>query len=153
MRGGVRFAVAAPRGIELKEDILLIVLDNLIVVMRHHDRDRAVLLLGHGLALDARLDLAGHVFVDKRTHVLLRELLGLVEGELLVLGHVLDGEGGPLVDLEVQVAGVGAEGAGVDGGEVDLALVLLGDGLQGVGQLLALLSGRGEDVCQRKAGL
>ena len=145
--------MATPRGVELEQDILLVVLDDLVVIVRHYDRDGAVLLLGHGLALDARLDLARHVIVDKGADVLLGKLLGLVEGELLVLGHILDGKGGPFVDLEVQIAGVSAEGAGVDGGEVDLALVLLGDGLQDVGKLFALLRGRGEDVCQRKTSL
>ena len=73
--------------------------------------------------------------------------------ELLVLLRVLDSEGGPLADFEVKVAGVLAEGLGVDGGEVDLALVLLGDGLEGLRESLALFRGLGEDIGKWDAGL
>lgn len=46
-----------------------------------------------------------------------------------------------------------AESGSVDGSEVDLSAVLLGDGLQVGGERLALLGGLGEDVGEGKAGL
>jgi len=64
---------------------------------------------------------------------LLCELLALIQGELLVLDSLLDGKGGPLVHFKIQITGVGAEGFGVNDGEVDLALVFLGNGLEGLG--------------------
>jgi hypothetical protein len=42
---------------------------------------------------------------------------------------------------------------GVNGGEVDLALVQLGERLQGLSECRTLLDGLGEDVCKRDAGL
>jgi hypothetical protein len=71
----------------------------------------------------------------------------------LVLGDVLDGERGPGANLEVQVAGVLAESGSVDGSEVDLSAVLLGDRLEVGGERLTLLGGLGEDVGEGKAGL
>lgn len=46
-----------------------------------------------------------------------------------------------------------AKGFGVNGGEVDLALVLLGNRLEGFGERLALIGSVGEDVCERETGL
>lgn len=65
----------------------------------------------------------------------------------------MDGEGGELLGLEVQVAGVGTEELSVQGDDVDFTTVLLGDGAEVLSELLTLLSGLGEDVGQGKAGL
>lgn len=46
---------------------------------------------------------------------------------------------------------MGTEGLGVNGTEVNLALVLLSDGLESLVQLLALLGGLGEDVGEGEA--
>ncbi|KAH4295492.1 hypothetical protein HBI01_156720 [Parastagonospora nodorum] len=98
-----------------------------------------------------RLDLAGEEVLDKSANVLLGDLLVLVVGELLVLVGALDGESGPGASLEVKVSSVLAERLGVDGGEVDGTLVLEGEGLQLLGEVVALLLGLGEDVGQRNA--
>lgn len=45
------------------------------------------------------------------------------------------------------------KGLGVDSGEVDLALVLLGNRLEGFSERLALIGSVGEDVCERETGL
>jgi hypothetical protein len=50
--------VTAPRGIELEQDILVVVDDELLVALTDNNGDRALLGLGDGLGLDARLDLA-----------------------------------------------------------------------------------------------
>lgn len=149
----IRFAVAAPWGIEFQQDVLVLVNDNVFIVVCHHDLNGTFLLFRDGLGFDAGLDLAVNEVLDESTNVLLGQFLALVEGEFLVLDGFLDGEGGPFVDFEVEVAGVGAEGFGVDGGEADLALVLLGDRLQFGGQLVALFRGFGEDVGKGDASL
>ncbi len=130
--------MAAPRSVVLNQDILIIIHDNLLVVVRDNDSDRAFLLLGDRLRLDAGLDLALEEVADELADVLLGNLLVLRVGELLVRLGVLDREGGPLANLKVEVAGVLAKGLGVDGSDVDLALVRRGHGSQLVGKLLAL---------------
>lgn len=145
--------MTAPRGVELDEDVLSVVEDDLLVVVGNDDGDGAVLLLGNRLALDAGLHLAAAEVVDELGDGLDGDVLGLLEGELLVLDRVLDGERRPLANLEVQVARVLAERLGVDGGKVDLALVLLGNRLQLGGERLALLLSLGEDVGEGKASL
>ena len=133
--------MAAPGRVELEEDVLFVVDDEVLVALRDYDGDGALLLFGDGLALDAGLDGAGDDVVDEFANLLLGEIGGRTLGgerELLVLRRVLDGEGGPCADLEVQVAGVLAESLGVDGGEVELSLMLLGDRLQGLGERFAL---------------
>lgn len=154
--GGEGLAVSAPRSVELEKDILLVVHHNILVVLGHNNSDWTLLLLWDRLALDRWLNLASNEVLEKLANLLLADRLGVTGvgvRELLVLGDVLDGEGGPLADLEVEVAGVLAKGGGVDGGEVDLALVLLSDGLEGVGERSALFGGLGEDVGERNAGL
>lgn len=149
-------AVAAPGCVELEEHVLVVVDHDVLVILGHDNGDWALLLLRDRLALDARLELAGDVVVDEGADVLGADVLGaalLGVGELLVLLRVLDGESGPGAGLEVEVGGVLAEGGGVDGGEVDLAAVLLGDGLEGLGKGFALFGGLGEDVGERDAGL
>ena len=83
----------------------------------------------------------------------MRDLLALVEGEFLVFDGFLDGESGPFVGLEVEIACVGAKGLSVDGGEIDLAFVLLGDGFQCLGESFALFWGFGKNVAERNASL
>jgi hypothetical protein len=150
--GSEGLAVSAPRGVEFEKNILLVVNDVLLVGGGNDNVD-ALLLLGNGLRLDGRVDLAFKEILDELADGLLGDLFVLVVGELGVLGGVLNGEGGPLANLEVEVASVLAEGLGVNGSKVDLALELLGDGLQFGGEFLALLLGLGEDVGKRNAGL
>jgi hypothetical protein len=154
--GSKGLAVSAPRGVELDENILLVVDDEVLVALGDDHGGTGLLLLGDGLALDAGLDLAGDKVLNERADSLFGDVLGsalLGVGELLVLGDVLDGERGPGADLEVQVAGVLAESGSVDGSEVDLSAVLLGDRLEVSGESLTLLGGLGEDVGEGKAGL
>jgi hypothetical protein len=149
-------AVSAPGGVEFNKNVLLVVDHEVLVALGDDDSGTGLLLLGDGLALDAGLDLAGDEVVNERADSLLADVLGstlLGVGELLVLGDVLDGERGPGADLEVQVAGVLAESGSVDGSEVDLSAVLLGDRLEVGGERLTLLGGLGEDVGEGKTGL
>lgn len=138
--------MAAPWGVEFQQDVLVIVDDNVFVVVCNDDLDGTFLLFWDRLGFDAGLDLAVNEVLDESTDVLLGQLLALVEGEFLVLDGFLDGESGPFIDFEVEVAGVGAEGLGVDGGEADGSLVLFGHGLQFSGELITLFRGFGEDV-------
>ena len=121
--------------------------------MRHDDLDAAFLLLGDRLALHARRDLAVDKVLHESADFVMRHLLALVEGEFLVFDRFLDGKRGPLVGLEVEITGVGAKGFGIDGGEIDLAFVLLRDGLQGLGEGFALFRGFCEDVAEWNASL
>jgi hypothetical protein len=149
-------AVSAPGGVEFNKNVLLVVDHEVLVALGDDDSGTGLLLLGDGLALDAGLDLAGDEVVNERADSLLADVLGstlLGVGELLVLGDVLDGERGPAADLEVEVAGVLAESGSVDGSEVDLSAVLLGDRLEVGGERLTLLGGLGEDVGEGKTGL
>jgi hypothetical protein len=114
------------------------------------------LFLWDRLALDAWLNLASDEVLNELANLLCAECLGgsrLGVWELLVLGGVLDGECGPLANLEVEIASVLAESAGVNGSEVDLALVRLGDWLEVLSERLALLWCLGEDVCEWDTGL
>jgi len=147
----VRFAVTTPRGVELDKDILLRVHDNVLVVLCDNGGDGAIVLLGDWLALDAGLNLAGDKVIEELGNGLLGNIAG--EGELLVLLGVLDGKGGPLADLEVQVAGVLAESLCINGGKVNLTLDLLGNRLERFGEGLALFRSFGEDVSERDASL
>jgi hypothetical protein len=146
-------AVSTPGGIEFKKDVLVVVDDKIIVVLGDDNGNRAFLGLGNRLRLDAGFDLASNEVVDESANVLLSNLLGLVEGVLLVLIGSLDSESGPLADLEVQVATVLTEGLGVDGREVDDALVFLSKGLELFGERVALFLGLGEDVGKGKTRL
>lgn len=149
--GGQSLAVTAPGGVELNQDILLVIKDNLLVVLGNDNSDGTVVGLRDGLGLDAGLHLAGRELLNELGDVIVGDLLLLVKGELLVLDGLLDGERGELVGGEVEVAGVSTERLGVDGSEVDLAAVLLSDGLQGGAKFLTLLGGLGEDVGEGKA--
>lgn len=150
--GSESLAVTAPRSVELNQDILGVVEDDLFVVLGDDDGDRAVIGLRDVLGLDAGLQLAVNKVLGELLNILLGDLLVLVEGELLVLLNVLDGESGELVGLEVQVASVGAELLRINSGKVDDATVGLGDSLQLLAQLLALLWALSEDVGKRDLG-
>jgi hypothetical protein len=154
--GGEGLAVSAPGGVELEENVLVVVNNEVLVALGDDHGGTRLLLLGNRLALDAGLDLATNKLLNESADSLLADVLSgtlLGEGVLLVLGDVLDGERGPGANLEVEVAGVLAESGSVDGSEVDLSAVLLSDGLQVGGERLALLGGLGEDVGEGKAGL
>lgn len=130
--------MTAPWSIELDQDIFLVVKDNFIVVLGNDNGDWAILLLWNSLRFDAWLDLASNEVVNELANGLSSKLVGLVEWELLVLDSLLDSESWPLANLEVEVATVLSEGLCVNGGEVDLALVLLGDLLEVLGEGLTL---------------
>jgi hypothetical protein len=148
--------VSAPWCVELEQDILIVLDHDVLVVLGDHNSDWTVLLLWDRLALNAWLDVASQEVIDELADGLLAEIadgaLGC-EWELLVLLCVLDGEGGPLADLEVEVAGVLTERLSVDRGEVELAFVLFGDWLEALGERLALVGLLGEDVGKRDASL
>ena len=125
-------AVSAPGGVELKEDVLVVVDNEVLVALGNDHSGTRLLLLGNGVGLDAGLNLALNELLNESADSLLADVLdGTLLGvrELLVLGDVLDGECGPGANLEVEVAGVLAESGSVDGSEVDLSAVLLSDGL------------------------
>lgn len=145
--------MSAPRGVELQEDILVVLNDELLVAVGHNGGHRALLGLGNRLGLDARLDLAVKNILDKSADILGVEVLGLVIGILGVLRGVLDSEARELLGLQVQVGGMGTEHLGVEGSNVDLTAVLLSDGLEVLGVLLTLLRGLGEDIGEGNASL
>ena len=121
--------------------------------MRHDDLDGALLLLWNGLALNTGLHLAVNKLLYEVTNFLLGKLLALVQGKLLVLDCLLDGKGGPFVDLQVEITGVSAERFSVNDGEVDLTLMFLSDRLKGLSQFSALFGCFCEDVGKRDGSL
>lgn len=129
----LRFAVSAPRRIEFKKYILLVVNDNVIVVMRHNNLDGAFLLLGDGLRLDAWLNFAVDKVLDEFSNVVVSNLLGLVIGEFQVFHGFLNRKGGEFVGFKVQVSGVGTEGFGVNDSKVHFALVFDCQGFESLG--------------------
>lgn len=142
--GGQALAVAAPGGVELNQNVLvLVVLDNLGVSGGDNDLDGAVVLLGNSFGLDRGLDSARQDILSQLLHLLNSELTLLVQGELGAGDDVLDTESGPLL-LQVDVGSVGAELGGVNVSEVHLALEGLGDGLN-LGAVLGALLGSGEE--------
>lgn len=145
--------MSAPGSVELDEDVLVVVDDELVVGVSDHHGHGSLLRLGDRLGLDAGLDLALQDILDELTDFLGDDLLRLVVGVLGVLGDVVDHERGKLGGVEVEVSRVGAKRLGVDGGDVDLTLELLGDGLELLGERGALLLGLREDVRQGDAGL
>jgi hypothetical protein len=135
--GGEGLAVAAPWGVELEENVFLVVDNDVLVVLGHNNSDGTLLFLGDRLALDGWLDVAGNKVIDECADVLGADVLDgalLGEREFEVLGDVLDSKSGPAADLEVEVACVLAESFGVNGGEVDLALVRFSNRLQVLGE-------------------
>jgi hypothetical protein len=152
-REHVRLAVTAPWGIELNQDVLLVIEDNLIVVLGNDNGNWSILAFWNGLRFDAGLNSTRHKVVNKLSDILGAKLLGLVERELLVLDSLLDSKCGPLANLKVEVSAVLAKGLGVNGSKVDLALVFLSDWLELLRQGFTLFWGFGEDVGEWETGL
>lgn len=125
----LRFAMTTPWRIELQQNVLGVIQNNVIIIVRNDHRDRTVLLLRDGLRLDAGFDLAVHKVLNKGADGLLGDRLALVEGKLLVLDCLLNGKGRPLL-LEVEITCVSTKGFRINGGKVNDPLVLLGDRLQ-----------------------
>lgn len=144
--------MTAPWGVEFQQNVLAVIQDNLIIIMRNNHCDGTVLLLRDRLRLDAGLDLTVHEVLHKRPDGLLGDLLALVKGEFLVLDGLLNRKGRPCL-LEVQVPSMSTKRLRINGGEADDTLVFLGKRLQGLGQLGALFWSFGEDVCKRNTGL
>ena len=88
---------------------MIILQNNLFVVVGYDDLYWTFLLFWDGLRLDARIDLAINKVLNERANIFNCKLLVLIEGELLILDGLLNGECGPLIDLQVQIAGVGSE--------------------------------------------
>jgi hypothetical protein len=145
--------MTTPWGIVFNQDVLIIVHDNLSIIVSNNHMNGSILFLRKRLGLDAGLNLAVNKVLNEGTNILLSKCFALVEGEFLVLDSLLDGEGGPLVDLQVEITSVGSESLSVDGGEVDNTFVLLSEGLEGVCELFAFFRGLGEDVGQGDTSL
>lgn len=133
-----RLAVTTPWCVKLNQNILLVVKYNVIVVLGDNNCDWTILLLWDRLALDAWLKFTSDKVIDVFANALCGDLFGLGEWELLVLGNVLDRDGWPLADLEVEVTAMLSECFCVDCGKGDLALDLLCDVLELSGKLFAL---------------
>ncbi len=138
-KGLLRFAVTTPGGVELEEDIILIVQNDLLVIIGHNDLNRALLFLWNRLRLHAGVDLAINEILDEGANIIVCKLLSLVKRKFLVLDCLLDGESWPFAILEVKVTSMRAEGLGVNGGEADDTLVLFCEGFKFSGQFSALL--------------
>lgn len=151
--GYIRLAVTTPWSVELNQYILLIVKNDLVVVLGNDNGNWTILLFRNRLRLDAWINLTSNKLVNEFANCFSSKLVGLVKRKFLVLDCLLNSESGPLANLEVEVATVLSEGLCVNGGEVDLALVLLCNLFKILGEGLALFWGFGEDVCKWKAGL
>lgn len=145
--------MSAPGSVKLDQDILLVVNDNLLVVAANNHSNRALLSLGNGLGLEARVNLAVKDVLDELADILGINLLVLVVRVLGVLVSVLDSESRELLGLQVEVASVSAEELSVEGNNVDSSTVSLSDGTEIGSELLTLLGSLGEDVSQRNTGL
>lgn len=148
--------MTTPRRIEFDKNVLIVVHHELLVVLCHDDCYRSLLLVWNRLALDARLKLASNEVCHERANALLTECLNvalLEEGELEILRDVLNRKRRPFADFEVEVAGVLAKGLGIDGREVDGALVLLGNGSENLDNRVLVIICLCEDVCKRDIGL
>jgi len=141
----LRFAVSAPRGIELNQDVFGVVKNDILVRVCYDNCDRTLLFLWNRLRLDAGFQVAINKVLDKCANSLLCELA--LEWVFLVLDRLLDGECRPSVCRKVEVSGMSAECLCVDGGKVDFALIFLGDWLQGSREFGSLFRRFGEDVC------
>ena len=84
------------------------------------------LFLGDGFRFDTWLDLSVYEVLNVGVNFCLGDLLVLRVGVFLVVGGVLDGEGGPFVDFEIQISCVRSERFGVNGSEADYPFVFLG---------------------------
>ena len=145
--------MAAPWGIEFDENIFVFFDHDLVVVLGDDNGDRPFLLLGNGLRLDAWLHLAINKVLNEATNIGLGQLLALVKWKFLVLDGLLDGERGPLVNFQIQVAGVSAESFGVNSSKADRTLVLFSQGLQGRSEFRAFFRSLSEDIRERDTRL
>lgn len=114
--------------------------------MRDDHRDGTFLLLGNGLGLYARLNLAIKDILYEVSNVLMGKLLGLIKGELGVLSDILDGERWEFPLVKVKVSGMSTESLGINSREIDDALVLLCNGFESFGEFSTFLGSFGEDV-------
>lgn len=150
-------AVAAPRRVKLQQHVARRVHDDIGVAVRHdHVRRARGLLGGDRLGLDARRHRAGDEGLDKCRHGGDVERLprgGAGHRELEILDRVLDCKRGPRADFEIEVLRMLAEGAGVNGSQVDRTLVLLRCRFELRGVSRALLRRLGKDVAEWNAGL
>ena len=149
----LRLAVAAPRGIEFKQDILVIVNDKILVAMAHDNGDRTLLCLGNRLRLDTRINLPVKNILNKFANILGVHLLRLIIGVSSILGGLLDSESRKLLWFQVKVASVGTKQFGIEGDDVDFTTVLLRNRAEFFSELLTLLRGLREDVSQRNTSL
>lgn len=95
--------MSAPRGVELEEDIALVIgHDDLVKGVGHDSVDGVLLGLGDGLALDGCSELAVDELADKVRDSLGVYSLRLGQGELELLLDLLDSECWPLGLLQVE---------------------------------------------------
>ena len=69
----IRFAVTAPWGVELEEDIVLVVNHDILVVVCNYNLDRSCLFFGNGFGLDAGFDIAVDELLDERGDLIMRD--------------------------------------------------------------------------------
>lgn len=148
-----RFTVSTPWGVEFEENVLVVIDDNILVGVSHHDCDGSFLGFRNRLRLDAGLNLAIKNILNELPDFFGIEFPGLVVRVLGVLLRILDSESGECLRVKVEVSGVGTEHLGINCGDVDGSLVLLSNGLEVLCILITLLLGLSEDVCQRDTGL
>ena len=72
-KSNIRFAVTAPWGVELEENIILVVNHDVLVVVCNDNLDRPCLLFGNRFGLDAGFDLAVDEFLNKRGNLIMRD--------------------------------------------------------------------------------
>lgn len=148
-----RFAVTTPWSIELDKDILFVIHDNFFVIVGDDDGYSSFLLLWHRLALHAGVKFALDELIHKGSNILLIDFLILRHGIFLILDGLLNGKGWPLAYFEVQILPVLSKGLGINGSNVDVALVFFRNWFELVNELLALLGGFGKDVGKWNASL
>lgn len=145
--------MSTPRGVEFEENILLVIDDEILVGVSHHDCDRSFLGFRNRLRLDAGLNLAIKNILDELLDVFGIDFFGLVIRVLGVLLRILDSESGECLGVEVEVSSVGTKQLSINGGDVDGSLVLLSYGLEFLGELITLLLGLGKNVREGDTGL
>jgi hypothetical protein len=145
-------AVTAPGSEELDEDILLVIVDDLLEFRSDEIVDRFVIGGRNRLALQGGFDLTSNEAGDEVFNNSVGRSEGLIEREL---GHFLE-----LLDSESRVLSSESERPSVvtvlesvNPDEVDLALVLLGNGPDGVNEgVLVIFGGVDEEIGERKTG-
>lgn len=109
--------------------------------MGDDDLNGTFLLLGYWLRLNASLDLAINKVLNELADVVMGDFLLLAVRELGVFHRILNGKSRPLAILEVQVRSMGSKSLGINGGEIDSSLMLLGERLQGRCEFFSLFRG------------